>query len=303
MYAYEKPKTLEDKRRDPISVEERTAPANAFDRLSQSAAQFKFGGEDTKAHHDKLIQRIKSQRNKTGLSDYLKNGIENLSGFSMGDVRVHYNSPKPAQLNAHAYTQNTEIHVAPGQEKHLPHEAWHVVQQMQRRVKPTLRMNGTNVNDDPSLEREETVPRAKANSFSDTVQLSWKPPKNMPSIQEEFHIKNALVQKTEKFTVHFINNPEWCKKYIQFIADNPFCGAFTATTGERYCHKTGGGYLKKTPKGGENELGKPFWQVIKQNQNDIYIKIIGLYEHNGDISYTRIVGEDAPRSIKIDVNK
>ncbi|HCC51392.1 MAG TPA: hypothetical protein DEQ30_04490, partial [Porphyromonadaceae bacterium] len=72
--------------------------------------------------------------NKTGLPDDLKTGIENLSGYSMDDVRVHYNSGKPAQLQALAYTQGTDIHVAPGQEKHLPHEAWHVVQQKQGRV-------------------------------------------------------------------------------------------------------------------------------------------------------------------------
>jgi len=50
---------------------------------------------------------------------------------------VHYNSDKPAQLQAHAYAQGTDIHLASGQEKHLPHEAWHVVQQKQGRVKPT----------------------------------------------------------------------------------------------------------------------------------------------------------------------
>jgi hypothetical protein len=47
-------------------------------------------------------------------------GIENLSGFSMSDVKVHYNSDKPAQLQAHAYAQGTDIHLASGQEKHLP---------------------------------------------------------------------------------------------------------------------------------------------------------------------------------------
>jgi len=41
----------------------------------------------------------------------------------MDDVQVHYNSGKPAQLNALAYAQGTDIHVAPRQEKHLPHEA------------------------------------------------------------------------------------------------------------------------------------------------------------------------------------
>jgi len=78
--------------------------------------------------------------NKTGLPDQLKTGVESLSGYSMNDVHVHYNSSKPAQLQAFAYTQGTEIHVAPGQERHLPHEARHVLQQKQERVKPTAQM-------------------------------------------------------------------------------------------------------------------------------------------------------------------
>jgi|GEM_PF-4818907 len=67
--------------------------------------------------------------NTTGLPGGLKTGIEHLSGHSMDDVKVHYNSSRPAQLQAHAYAQGTDIHLGAGQEKHLPHEAWHVVQQ------------------------------------------------------------------------------------------------------------------------------------------------------------------------------
>ena len=101
-------------------------------------------------------------KNNTGLPDQLKSGIESLGGYSMDDVRVHYNSSKPAQLQAHAYAQGTEIHIAPGQEKHLPHEAWHVVQQKQGRVKPTLQMKGIAINDDSALEKEADVMGAKA---------------------------------------------------------------------------------------------------------------------------------------------
>lgn len=100
--------------------------------------------------------------NQTGLPDELKAGVENLSGYSLDDVRVHYNSSKPAQLQALAYTQGTEIHVGPGQEKHLAHEAWHVVQQMQGRVKPTMQMKGVQINDDEGLEREADVMGVKA---------------------------------------------------------------------------------------------------------------------------------------------
>lgn len=108
------------------------------------------------------VQKVK-QENKTGLPDNLKAGIENLSGYSMNDVKVHYNSSKPAQLNAHAYAQGTDIHLGSGQEKHLAHEAWHVVQQKQGRVQPTTQMKGgVNVNNDVSLEREADVMGGKA---------------------------------------------------------------------------------------------------------------------------------------------
>ncbi|SJZ87108.1 protein of unknown function [Sediminibacterium ginsengisoli] len=101
--------------------------------------------------------------NQTGLPDQLKDGIEEQSGFAMDDVRVYFNSDKPAQLKAHAYAQGTDIHVAPGQEKHLPHEAWHVVQQKQGRVKPTIQMKEqVNINDDDGLEKEADVMGAKA---------------------------------------------------------------------------------------------------------------------------------------------
>lgn len=109
------------------------------------------------------IQPIQfAKKNETGLPDKLKAGVENLSGYRMDDVKVHYNSDKPAKVNAYAYTQGTDIHVAPGQERHLPHEAWHVVQQKEGRVKPTLQLKGIQVNDDKGLEHEADVMGAKA---------------------------------------------------------------------------------------------------------------------------------------------
>ncbi|GAA0712474.1 hypothetical protein GCM10009430_02930 [Aquimarina litoralis] len=105
----------------------------------------------------------RSRKNNTGLPDHLKSGIENLSGYSMDDVKVHYNSSKPAQLQAHAYAQGTHIHLGPRQEKHLPHEAWHVVQQKQGRVQPTRQLKSrVPINDDTSLEREADVMGEKA---------------------------------------------------------------------------------------------------------------------------------------------
>ncbi len=101
--------------------------------------------------------------NNTGLPNNLKSGVESLSGFAMDDVKVHYNSDKPKGLQAHAYAQGTDIHIGPGQEQHLPHEAWHVAQQKQGRVQPTMQMKqGVPVNDDAGLENEADVMGAKA---------------------------------------------------------------------------------------------------------------------------------------------
>ena len=97
-----------------------------------------------------------------GLPAGLKTGIESLSGFDMSDVRVHANSSRPAEIGALAYTQGKEIHLGPGQQKHLPHEAWHLVQQRQGRVKPTMQAKGVAINDDQSLEMEADVMGEKA---------------------------------------------------------------------------------------------------------------------------------------------
>ena len=111
---------------------------------------------------DTVPTRPEASRNKTGMPERLKSGLENLSGMDLSGVRVHYNSGKPAQLNALAYTQGQDIHVAPGQERHLPHEGWHAVQQAQGRVKPTMQAKGVAINDDAGLEREADVMGTKS---------------------------------------------------------------------------------------------------------------------------------------------
>lgn len=120
--------------------------------------------EDDEAMQGKFEEPVQ-KKNETGMPDNLKAGIEDLSGFAMDDVRVHYNSDKPATVQALAYTQGTDIHVAPGQEQHLPHEAWHVAQQMAGRVEPTTEMGGLPVNDNVGLEHEADVMGARANSI------------------------------------------------------------------------------------------------------------------------------------------
>lgn len=139
-----------------------TSAPNQFEdnRLSDFSIQ-RISAEVETHNSSPLLQCVKKS-NQTGLPDVLKSGIESLSGFSMDNVRVHYNSSKPATVQALAYTKGTDIHVAPGQERHLPHEAWHVAQQMAGRVSPTTTINGMAVNDNVELEHEADVMGEKA---------------------------------------------------------------------------------------------------------------------------------------------
>jgi hypothetical protein len=144
------------------------------DRLLQAKSEMTGNSQDSS----------EVRPNQTGLPNRLKTGIENLSGYSMDDVRVHDNSPKPAQLQALAYTQGTDIHIALGQEEHLPHEAWHVVQQKQGRVKPTLQTKGVDINEDEGLEKEADVMGVKALQMTHTDQLASAKPAPSTSLSD-----------------------------------------------------------------------------------------------------------------------
>lgn len=167
----------------------------AFQKMANNSPQAKQAAQlqaIADNYSTKRQQPIQKKENNTGLPDNLKSGIENLSGYSMDDVKVHYNSDKPAQLKAHAYAQGTDIHVASGQEKHLPHEAWHVVQQKQGRVKPTIQMKGkVNVNDDADLEKEADVMGAKSTS-TNIVEPNNKLDSEKQVIQNSIGVKSVL---------------------------------------------------------------------------------------------------------------
>ncbi|MBY0573303.1 MAG: DUF4157 domain-containing protein [Undibacterium sp.] len=123
------------------------------------------------ANRNKLTNHNNNDTAKTPskhLPTQLKSGIESLSGVPLDDVKVHYNSDRPALFNALAYAQGREIHLARGQERHLPHEAWHLVQQAQNRVKSSTQMADVAINTNSSLETEADVMGSKALSYQTT---------------------------------------------------------------------------------------------------------------------------------------
>jgi hypothetical protein len=157
------PATVVDNRPAAVAQRQMQAMINQSPQVQQAAtlqARIAQSPRQRQAAQRKMAAPapVQKKANKTGLPNELKAGVEHLSGHSLDDVQVHYKSAKPAQLQAHAYAQGTDIYIAPGQEKHLPHEAWHVVQQKQGRVRPTMKMKGqVAVNNDVGLEREADV--------------------------------------------------------------------------------------------------------------------------------------------------
>ena len=186
-------------------LQSKSAQFTGFSRVAQLQAKRDSQISSTQSP---VVQR---EENKTGLPDSLKSGMESISGLSLGDVKVHRNSDKPAQLQAHAYAQGTDIHLAPGQEKHLPHELGHVVQQKEGRVKPTLQLKDkVNINDDSGLEKEADVLGAKALTVTvDNKDLT---------VQKKENITSRVIQRAEKVKVWRDVHPDAdsdpnCKKH------------------------------------------------------------------------------------------
>lgn len=146
---------------------QRAAPE---EELLQGKALQRVGPEEEEPMQGKALQRVgpeeeepmQGKAGEGGLPAGLRSGVEAMSGMDLSDVQVHRDSDRPAQVNALAYAQGNEVHLGPGQEQHLPHEAWHVVQQRQGRVKPTMQMAGTAINDDAALESEADQMGAQA---------------------------------------------------------------------------------------------------------------------------------------------
>lgn len=103
--------------------------------------------------HQSSMSKVKNSTNLTGIPTQMKRNLESRSGLSFDDVRVHYHSAEPAKIGALAYTRGTQVHIGPGQERHLQHELGHVIQQKKGLVRPTTWINGLPVNDSPELER------------------------------------------------------------------------------------------------------------------------------------------------------
>jgi len=215
----EEEKPLQRKMFEP--VQRQTVPEEEEKLQMKSVVQRQTIPEEDEPIQGKMIGTVQRQEipeeeeplqtkreNNTGIPDNLKAGVENLSGIDMSDVRVHYNSSKPSEVGALAYTQGTKIHIAPGQEKHLPHEAWHVVQQAQGRVRPTMLLKGVTVNDDAGLEREADVMGTDAIKLKLLSTFTGKKEKTIQTskfdvIQRYLAVGVTVPYKTKRVIIHY----------------------------------------------------------------------------------------------------
>ncbi len=146
-----KPMTYGELRREVIPWNKQ--PNEQSGQNDQKAVQMKQGVSSSHANGQV----------KTNMPAHLREGLEGLSGTDLSDVSVYRDSDKPQKIGALAYTQGSDIYLAPGQEQHLPHEGWHAVQQKQGRVQPTLQMKaGVSVNEEAGLEKEADIMGSRA---------------------------------------------------------------------------------------------------------------------------------------------
>tara|TARA_B100001093_G_scaffold66104_1_gene56044 strand:+ start:6490 stop:8040 length:1551 start_codon:yes stop_codon:yes gene_type:complete len=130
-----------------------------------------------KANNSSIVKSLESvqlKSNNSSIPNNLKSGVENVTGVSMDDVKVHYNSSEPAKVNAHAYAQGNEVHLGAGQEKHLPHELGHVAQQKKMNVKPDSKINGQLINTDQKLEMDADSIGQKAINYNSNNNIQLK---------------------------------------------------------------------------------------------------------------------------------
>ncbi|KAB8153575.1 DUF4157 domain-containing protein [Kordia sp. TARA_039_SRF] len=135
------------------------------DKGTKNIIQKKEGGSFVKPVGDttKFSPPSTSGKQHKSLPSNLQSNMESSFGHDFSNVGIHTNSQKAVQMNARAFTQNEQVHFAPGEfnpnsaggQNLIGHEFTHIAQQRAGVVKPTKMLKkGVMVNDDKSLESE-----------------------------------------------------------------------------------------------------------------------------------------------------
>jgi hypothetical protein len=140
------------------------------------------------------------------MPEALQQKMEGAFGADFSDVRIHAGSTRAMELGARAYTQGSDIHVAPGQpandtrqgQELLGHELTHVVQQRAGRVQATTQMKGVAVNAERGLEAEADAMGART---ADGLQQRGSAAIQRSAAPAVSQLATAVVQRWELFEV------------------------------------------------------------------------------------------------------
>lgn len=170
-----------------------------------------------KGAQDSFSPPKSSGKQHKSLPDKLQSNMESSLGHDFSNVGIHTNSQQAVQMNARAFTQNEQVHFAPGEfnpnsskgQNLIGHEFTHVAQQRAGVVKPTkVLQKGVAINDNAGLENEadnfgrkavkgEIVSKYKGAKASSSVTMQGK--KKDKSLSE--NLTNALSPVQQQSTV------------------------------------------------------------------------------------------------------
>lgn len=156
----------------PLDLCADAAPARSLTRPGDSAPSMPATGARTMAPPPMQGSTPAS----SSLPADLQGGLETALGVSMAGVRVVYGSSEPARYGAAAFARKGVIHLGPGQDKFLDHEAAHIGQQRLGQVRPTGERKGQPVNEDASMEAAADHLAAQAKRKADPAPAAESKP-------------------------------------------------------------------------------------------------------------------------------
>jgi Domain of unknown function (DUF4157) len=246
--------------------------------------------------------RPPSAASAASLPGPLRAGLERLSGLDLGGVRVHYDSARPTGLGALACTHGTQIEVGPGSERHLPHEGWHVVQQLQGRGAADARArdraagDGATVglNEDAGLEREAETMGARARRLGQA--LGDGPPAGTPARRTGVPAGGGVVQRVKGGIEYTEDGPTALCAYVE----KPFPGTGTGTVNQHLNFRVGDavvtGFLLRTGRGNirNDDLGRRTNKDFDVMRSSAHVKL------TNDVSSAEWVIERHEKDLSVD---
>lgn len=216
---------MENKQQDPVQ-ESAAIQTKRKGKTKQGTIQAKgFGGKplqpiqakgfrgkplqpiQAKGFNGKPLQPIQRKQTSRFGETQMKANVSSITNTNVMDAQVNYNSPKPSQVGAVATAQGNEVNIATSKQNTPPellgHELAHVAQQQNGEVKPTIQAkNGTQINNDPILEKKADIIGAQAKAMGNANH--WGTMASLPkTFPDTSIVQNKVLQR---YTVYSPND-------------------------------------------------------------------------------------------------